>query len=263
MSIYVTQPIFLRGDLMNKIIISVFILMIFSSFSFAQVVNGDTLTVDGKKILKVWGTHSERGYAYGYLMAENIKEVFEGYVLGSLFFNSATLYTNTRNYFIDNFEVEQKYIYESIAMINGIQAAGVSIFCSVLNRDLDEIDILLSNSIVDIAALGGDNFTNRFGCSSLSSWGQNTIQDPDLNGQLVITRNMDWTPHPTLLDNHLLVVQFPSEPDEISWLSFTFAGMFGALSAINENGVATFMNMGNYNNHPNLNTFFTITSKFF
>lgn len=243
---------------MNKNIILIFILIIFSSFCFAQVVNGDMLTVHGKKILKIWGTHSERGYAYGYLMAENIKEVFEGYVLGSLFFNSTTLYTNARNYFISNFEVEQKYINESIAMINGIQAAEVSIFCSILNRDLDEIDILLSNSIVDIAVLYEENFTNRFGCSSLSSWGQNTIQDPDLNGQLVITRNMDWMPHPALLNNHLLIVQFPSEPDEINWLSFTFAGMLGALSAINENGVAAFMNMGNYNNHPNLNTFHPI-----
>ena len=242
----------------KKNMLLIFILIVFCSICFAQIVNGDTLTVDGKKILKIWGTHSERGYAYGYLMAENIKEVFEGYVLGSLFFNSTTIYTNARNYFIGNFEVEQKYINESIAMINGIQAAGVSIFCSILNRDLDEIDILLSNSIVDIAALGEENFTNRFGCSSLSSWGQNTIQDPDLNGQLVITRNMDWMPHPTLLNNHLLIVQFPSEPDEISWLSFTFAGMLGALSAINENGVAAFMNMGNYNNHPNLNTFHPI-----
>ena len=76
---------------MNKTKILILVLIIFSSFCFAQVVNGDTLTVDGKKILKIWGTHSERGYAYGYLMAENIKDVFEGYVLGSLFYNSATL----------------------------------------------------------------------------------------------------------------------------------------------------------------------------
>ncbi len=247
-----------KGDSMNKNIILIFILIVFCSFSFAQVVNGDTLTVDGKKILKIWGTHYERGYAHGYLLGENIKEIYEEYIIGFFFGNNATLYVSCRDFFIQSFGVENKFHDEAEGMIDGIQNSGISLYSSVLNRDLDEIDILLSNSIVDIAALGEENFTNRFGCSSLSSWGQNTILDPELNGFLIITRNLDWMPHPTLLDNHLLIVQFPSEPDEINWLSFTFAGMFGALSAINENGVAAFLNMGNYNNHPNLNTFHPI-----
>jgi len=58
-------------------------------------------------------------------------------------------------------------------------------------------------------------------------------------------------PHPTLLENHLLIVQFPSEPEEINWLSFSFPGMIGALSAVNEENLAAFMNMGNNNSYPN------------
>ena len=55
---------------MKRIVFLIFILMILSSFCFAQIVNGDTLTVQGEKILKIWGTHYERGYATGYLLGD-------------------------------------------------------------------------------------------------------------------------------------------------------------------------------------------------
>ena len=46
--------------------ITIFIfIFILTTLYYAQEVNGDTLTVEGKKILKVWGTHYERGYATG------------------------------------------------------------------------------------------------------------------------------------------------------------------------------------------------------
>jgi len=98
----------------------------------------------------------------------------------------------------------------------------------------------------------------EFGCSSLTSWGVNTVLDPQLDSDLVITRNMDWTPHSSLLENHLLVVHFPSEADEVNWLSFTFPGFIGGLSSLNENGLCAFMNMGNHNEHPNTFTFHPI-----
>ncbi|MCK4694501.1 MAG: hypothetical protein KAT74_02000, partial [Candidatus Cloacimonetes bacterium] len=211
---------------MKKLIIIVFILSI-SAFSFSQTVNGDTLTVDGKKILKVWGTHYERGYAYGYLLGEQIRQVAVEYFIESILMNSVILYNYSRNYFLSNFVVEDKYITEAEGMINGMIDSGVDLYCEGLDIELDEIDLLLANSIVDLSALVLLNIDieNEFGCSSLSSWGESTQDDPQLNGDLVITRNMDWEPHPTLLANHLLVVQFPDEENEVKWLSFTFAGM--------------------------------------
>jgi hypothetical protein len=236
---------------MKKLIIIVFILSI-SAFSFSQTVNGDTLTVDGKKILKVWGTHYERGYAYGYLLGEQIRQVAVEYFIESILMNSVILYNYSRNYFLSNFVVEDKYITEAEGMINGMIDSGVDLYCEGLDIELDEIDLLLANSIVDLSALVLLNIDieNEFGCSSLSSWGESTQDDPQLNGDLVITRNMDWEPHPTLLANHLLVVQFPDEENEVKWLSFTFAGMIGALSGINEQGTAVFLNVGNINTYP-------------
>ncbi len=235
---------------MKTILLSIFLIFIVTT-AFTQVVNGEVIQVEDKTILRIWGTHQERGFAYGYLMAEEIRDVIDDYFIGSVFFNTAFMYENARSYFEQNFSVEGKYHTEAEAMIDGIEFAGISIYSDILNRDLDEIDVLFANSIVDIANVFGEieNFVN---CSSLSSWGASTIQDPELSGEILITRHLDWTPHQTLLDNQLIIVNLPSEDNEQAWISFSIAGLIGALSAINENNVAAFMNVGNYHTIDNL-----------
>ncbi len=241
---------------MKKIILSTFLFLFIFTIVNAQIVNGDTLTVEGKKILKVWGSHYERGYATGYLFGDKIKDISEDYFINALFGGNSYLYESTRTYFNDNFQIEEKYISETQGIIDGMIEADIILFSDILGRDVDANDVLFSNAVVDIAAIVDLNYD--FGCSSLSCWGGNTILDQELAGDLVITRNMDWTPHPTLLENHLLVVHFPSEADEVNWLSFTFPGFIGGLSSLNENGLCAFMNMGNHNQHPNTFTFHPI-----
>ncbi|MDO9578506.1 MAG: FlgD immunoglobulin-like domain containing protein [Candidatus Cloacimonadales bacterium] len=226
----------------------VFLFFIFSIIS-AQVVNGDTLTVDGKKILKVWGTHYERGFATGFLVGENIKYLEGTYFIGSIFGGSSMLYESTREFFLNCFSIEDKYQSEAQGMIAGMIDAGIDLFDATLQRDLDKDDILMVNAIVDLIAISELDLQDDFGCSSISSWGNNTINDPELMGDLVITRQMDWTPHPALNDNHILIIHFPAENDEVNWMSFTFPGLFGALSAINEDGISAFMNVGNIHNY--------------
>ena len=51
---------------MKKLIIVIFLLNLRITL-FAQV-NGNVEEISGKKVLTVWGTHQERGYAHGYLM---------------------------------------------------------------------------------------------------------------------------------------------------------------------------------------------------
>jgi FlgD Ig-like domain len=232
----------------KSVFIFLFLCFIFSIAS-AQIVNGDTLTVEGKKILKVWGTHSERGFATGYLIGDKIKYLEETYFIGSVFGGSSILYENTREFFLNSFYIEDKYQAEAQGMINGMIEAEIDLFDATLQRDLDKDDVLMVNSIVDLIALQYLDMQGDFGCSSLSSWGNNTIDDPELIGDLVITRLMDWTPHPALNANHILVIHFPAENDEVNWMSFTFPGLFGSLSGINEEGLAAFMNVGNNHNY--------------
>ena len=233
---------------MNKLfIVVIFLIFIFLSLN-GQHVNGDTIRVsDNTIILKVWGNHYERGYAHGYLLGDKIKLIFEEYVLKSIFGNNSTFYNYYRSYFISNFQVDDKYCIEASAMISGMEDAGISIFCAVLNRDVDSIDILMVNTIDEMRELDE--------CSSLSSWGASTVNDTLLSGDLVITRLMDWQLHYSLVENHLVLVNIPSENDEQNWITVTYPGLFAALSAVNESGIGAFKNVGNYQNHPNIVTF--------
>ncbi len=226
------------------------VLMLFSFvLLFSQTVNGSLEDYGEYKILKVWGSHYQRGYAEGFLLADNIMNLSKNYFLSYLFQNNATSYESARAYFLQNFQIEPKYINEAQGLINGVRDSGANLYSSVLNRDLDYNDILFSSSITDISAVFSMNV--QLGCCSLSSWGISTSYDSQLSGNLVITRHVDWSSNNVLLQNHLLVVHFPEEETETSWISFTYPGFLGALSAINQNGLASFMDMANNNSHPN------------
>lgn len=231
---------------MGKSIVCFIFLISISVNSFA--VNGDTTRVaDNILILKVWGTHQERGYAHGYILANEIKDIFEDYVLKVAFCNNPTFYNYARNFFITYFQVEQKYIDETNFMITGISDAGVSLYSPILGRDVDGVDILVSNSL--------DELRELFQCSSLSSWGISTQSDSILSGELVITRLMDWQLDENLVNNHLILVNIPSEVEEQNWVTVSYPGLIAALSAMNDSGVAAFKNVGNIKNHTNTTTF--------
>ncbi|MCD4818632.1 MAG: T9SS type A sorting domain-containing protein [Candidatus Cloacimonetes bacterium] len=235
---------------MKKYLLFILLITLFLPV-FGQEVNGELLQEEHYKILKVWGNHNERGFAQGFLLGENIKTLAEDYFLGYVFQNNAYYYNYTRDYFEQNFVIDTNYISEAQGIVQGMITAGINIYSTTLQRDLDHIDLLLSSSITDISALGMLNPQLRLGCSSISSWDESTEDDPDLNGNIIITRNMDWTAHQALLENHLLLVHFPSEDNEIPWLSFTFPGFMGALSGINNQHLSAFKNVGNVNTHPN------------
>ena len=126
--------------------------------------------------------------------------------------------------------------------------SGVDMYSTTLGRNLSTDDLFLCNSITDLAGFLAQYGIDTMGCSSLSSWGTSTMDDPQLNGDIVITRNMDWSSNAVLQSNHLMVINFPSEVNEMPWLSMCFPGMIGSLSGINIAGTSAFMNVGNINN---------------
>ena len=50
----------------------------------AGQVKGELTSIEGKPVLRVWGTHYEMGYAHGYLLAPEIVAMLEDYMLGRL-----------------------------------------------------------------------------------------------------------------------------------------------------------------------------------
>ena len=227
--------------------IAFWIIILCISSLFAQA-NGEMWDVDGKMVLRVWGTHHERGYAQGYYLAEAFMDVFENYMFNYACYGNPAFYNQARMLFENGFVIEEDYMTEAEAMIEGAIDSGHDLYFEPLDRDLDANDILMANALIDLSGLTRIP-EDIFACSSISSWGTSTENDETLQGGLVITRMMDWATNASLFRNPLVLVSIPSEEDEQNWVSITFPGLFGGLSAINENGLTTFLDMGN--NHSN------------
>ncbi|HBS87465.1 MAG: hypothetical protein A2W91_00635 [Bacteroidetes bacterium GWF2_38_335] len=214
---------------MNRLVLSI-LFFVFYLFSGAQTVNGRIVYQEGSlTTVKVWGTHKERGYAYGYLMADKILEVHNKFIKPSF----GSHYDAVKKIIIDEVHIKIDKIYheEALAMVEGMNAKGVDV------SDFDYIDILLGNSYLDILGLNRGNFIS--GCSTLMSWGEAT-KSSELSGNTIVTRHLDWQPYDPLINNQVLVIHVPSEEDEQPWLSLGFAGHMSVLSGVNENGLCVF-----------------------
>jgi|GEM_PF-3391637 len=240
-----------------KKLIMWFLLFSVSSSIFAQV-KGTLEEKDGKKVLTVWGTHQERGYAHGYLMAESVKSVFDNYLVNHLCMGIPFYYLYMRSLFVGNFAIEDKYQTEAEALIQGMIDAGVNLYNQTLNKNIDATDILACSALPDLTQMVFSTQERRLACSSISSWGPSTQQDPTLAGHLVFTRLMDWSNDESVCDHHLLIVNMPWEEGEQKWVSMAFAGFLGALSGINESGVGAFLNLGNHTAYETGDPFYPI-----
>jgi hypothetical protein len=229
----------------------IFVVLTLPALINAADVKGELSYVDDKMVLKVWGNHYERGYAHGYLIGDKAKAEFEQFFIRSLFSNNIPGYEQARDYFLANFSIERKYEDESRGLSYGMYDSGVDIYSSLLGRDLDEIDFMVFTAFTELATCGLFTAKGQFGCSTISNWGASTIDDPDLQGSLVVSRALDGHMDQIVLQNHLMIVHFPSEPDEQKWLNICFPGMISCFSAVNESGVAAFQNVGNHVGDPN------------
>ena len=210
--------------------------------------NGDLQYIGDQAILQVWGNHFERGHAQGYLLGGPILDIFQYY------YQNATNsdpddYNYMWNYFQEHFDTDTRMLSEVQGMISGMQEAGTELYHTGLQRNLGAEDILLVNALADMQQMRNATSENdlEFGCASLASWGISTQQDSLLAGASVITRFWDWIRNSTLIANPLLVVHHPSESDEQKWMGFTYPGLIGPLSAINE--ANTWASLNNGNNH--------------
>ena len=199
-----------------------------------EKVNGKIISqTENLTVLKVWGTHKERGYAYGYLLGDKIRLVYEGYI-GNVF---KPYITEAKKVIKSNhlLKIEQDYIDECKAIVEGMKAVGFNV------ENFDYLDLLVANSFLDLRALLGSN-ADPNGCSSLMAWGKATNND-ELNGKSIITRNLDWSVSSKLIQNNIILIHIPAEEDEQPWLSIGFAGHCGALSGTNQSGLSIFQHV--------------------
>ena len=202
-------------------------------------VHGTLRDAGDHKVLRVWGTHEEMGFAHGYLLAEEVMALANGYVL-PMFGVSAGEYEMIKSAFIEMLEFPDEVVEETEAILEGIAAAGVSLEMTEVERDIDAYDLLLSNSAAD---LFGIHF-----CSSISAWGAATEDDATLDGELAMVRDLDWGYAGGEADLRDYAVIIDRDPDGAQYqprVSIGFPGWVGCLSCFNVTGIGAFQNQGN------------------
>jgi len=208
---------------MKRIILLLFILISFIGVK-SQQINGAIINdTNNIKIVKVWGTHYERGFAYGSLLGTQITQAFINYLkpqFGAYYYLARSLTVTGQDLKFDS-----DFVLEAKAIISGMDSAGTNL------SSIDYVDLLICNSFLDIAKLM--NKKTKQGCSSLISWG-NATAGTDLAGKSVISRHLDWQINSNLINNQVICIHLPSEIDEQPWLNIGFAGMFSVLSGFNQ-----------------------------
>ena len=204
-------------------------------------VNGSLETIGDVRILNLWGSWTEIGYAHGYLLGPDVKELFETYFLE---FAGGIGNVNLARAFIDSyFEIPDEFRTYAAGMVQGV-ADTVGTWSDVYGRDLDTLDLYLASSVPDVSHLIDCAFPPL--CSSIAAWGNATSSDPILEGGVGIGRNLDYWVDSALVfyDHQLLITYDPADGQE--WISVGVAGFMGALSGMSESGSNGTINMGNH-----------------
>lgn len=194
-----------------------------------ESVNGSLFNIDELQVLHVWGTSYEMGYAQGYFLGDQIKTIFDEYVMPYMGFPQ--LYSLVRLGFGLFYQVPDNYMDEAQGVIDGAKAAGFDLHVAALGRELDADDLNTAGAMAD--------FDSLVACSSLLAWGTATSTDPELAGAPAIVRNLDWLgldSDPTFLARTTLVVAREPEGRRAT-VSIAFPGFLGCLSCMNDAGV--------------------------
>jgi hypothetical protein len=194
-------------------------------------VHGELTTVGGQRVLRVWGTPRQMGFAHGALLRDEVLQIVDGYALHvippAMLDSAGVLYDTTA-------DIPPRLREEAEGLVEGMRAHGGA-FVPGLDRDLAVRDLLVLNAMTDLLAIG---------CSSVSAWGEATADDATLAGAPIVVRNLDWSDDAPLLRNQLLIIVQPDDPTRQPVASVAFAGYLGCLSCMNEAGVTALFNMG-------------------
>lgn len=184
---------------------------------------------DGLRVLELWGTPEQAGYAQGYLLAESIVALFDGFVLDPKVVPHPGLY---ESYLIPTvqrqFRWDDAHIREMQAICNGVRdrlepAARRS---RKLDRELGLADLMVANALAD--------WHGAF-CSSFSAWGALTV-----DGRVLTARNLDFPSTPVMRESQHVVVR-RSADDRRGWVAVSWPGAIGVYTAMNSDGVSIFM----------------------
>src|ERR1043166_4230303 len=191
-------------------------------------VKGEMTLVDGLRVLRVWGTPREKGFAQGYLLGQDGISLLDSDLKDDK--HGIGAYEGLSKQLLTKMKVARPYQEEMEGMVEGFKARlGGHVTIPSLSRDLEYRDLLAMNCVPETAQLG---------CSSFAAWGAMTA-----NGETLSGRNLDWFSQPALKDSggYPLVVMYPPEDGNVGWISVTWPLYVGCLTGMNAQGVTVSM----------------------
>ena len=168
---------------------------------------------DAITLVKVKGNRYQMGWWYGYLLAEEIANCWNG--LKNAMGYSEETYQEAINaaWSSEYFNIEE-YNNELQGIADGCEYAG--------HPEVTFSELIKFHMVPEIS---------EHGCSFYSVWGKATA-----NNHLYQMRNLDWHMH-TGIQNYPVVTIY--EPDDgYKHANIGFAGMIGVIAGMNENGIA-------------------------
>lgn len=197
-------------------------------------VNGEIIAdTNNLVVIKVWGTHAERGYAHGYLLGDKITDIMQNFLIpsfGSYYSTARDLISNGQDLIIDSL-----YQVEAKSMVDGMDDAGAN------TANLDYIDLLIGSCWSDLE--GFISKKSGVGCSCLLNWGEGT-SNSFLYGKSIVARFYDWSgTNPAVIDNAAMIIHVPSEPNLQPWLIVGYAGeMVPSGGGVSQGGLSMYKN---------------------
>lgn len=196
----------------------------------APVVSGSVETLDGVRVLRLWGRPEERGYAHGYLLAEDILAmVAEGLLHPAIFPEIEAYESGVRDRMIHLMNFPRDRRRELEGLLAGVTArlGAEKMQLPRVNRALMLDDLVALNTFADWAGMM---------CSTFSAW-----DDLVEGGETLTARNLDYTPLPALRERQLLIARVDPSGGRRRWVTVGWPGVIGAYTAMNEAGVTVSM----------------------
>lgn len=198
--------------------------------SFAEDPAGESVTgsresLRGITVVRVWGSAYERGFAQGYLTADEIQTLLLDGMFNEARLKSARAYESfVLRYLMSYMEIEPRYAEEIRGIHDGMLArlGPDGMHVEWLGRKLSVEDLTVFNCFADFFGLM---------CSTFTVWG-------DLSAEGVLTaRNLDYPLEGALRTGQFLLVHLDQSDGRKSFVSLNWPGQVGCVTAMNADGV--------------------------
>lgn len=180
--------------------------------------------IGGQRVLSLWGTPRERGFAHGWLLADDLREGAQ-HDFGKLLGPFLPIYEAwTRKSIVPKFLFAPEEIEELEGILEGIVAryGEAGLHLEALGRKVDLLDLKAINTFGDWYGLG---------CSSLALWGRHTT-----DGDPLVGRNFDFPAFELVAGRQTIVVRAAAD-GRLGSVTLAHPGSIGVLSGMNEHGV--------------------------